>query len=74
MDDDINKNGVFMDKITGPNSGKMLLGEYVISLSEIEKKRFRIEKMLKNWKTICLVSILAYTLKIAAEQLVMLIR
>ena len=63
-----------MDKITGPNSGKMLLGEYVISLSEIEKKRFRIEKMLKNWKTICLVSILAYTLKIAAEQLVMLIR
>ena len=74
MDDDINKNGVFMDKITGTNSGKMLLGEYVISLSEIEKKRFRIEKMLKNWKTICLVSILAYTLKIAAEQLVMLIR
>ena len=37
-----------MDKITGPNSGKMLLGEYVVSLSEIEKKRFRIEKMLKD--------------------------
>ena len=74
MDDDINKNGVFMDKITGPNSGKMLLGEYVVSLSEIEKKRFRIEKMLKDWRTLCLITILAYTLKIAAEQLLMIIR
>ena len=52
--------------------GKLILFQRIIHNSE--NKRFSLRKMLDNWFMVILVSVGLLTLKIAAEQLVMVLR
>lgn len=54
------------------NPGKLILFQRIIHNSE--NKRFSLRKILDNWVMVVAVSIGLLTVKVAAEQLVMVLR
>lgn len=54
--------------------GKYVIMENIIGLSEVGKKKLTVRKIVQNWPMVIFVSLALLTAKVAAEQLVMLIR
>ncbi len=52
----------------------IVLAETIISLSETKTRFERVKKKVSNWKAVIVFSILAMTLKVASEQLIMLVK
>lgn len=46
----------------------------ILELSESRSRLYRLKRLMSNWKYVVVMSLSALTLKVMAEQLVMLIR
>ena len=46
----------------------------MIELSEVRTKHERIRRVVGNWKMLCLVIPIAFTLQVIVEQIIMLVR
>jgi len=51
-----------------------VLFSYILELSETKPKFYKLRRLVTNWRGVCYLSIGVLTLKVIAEQLVMLIR
>jgi hypothetical protein len=52
----------------------IVIANRIVEISEAKTRFHKIKNIASNWKAVIIVSILALTLKTAAEQLVMLLR
>jgi len=48
--------------------------EHMVHLSEKKPRLYKLKKIASDWRSVVIVSILALTLKVASEQLLMLVR
>lgn len=51
----------------------IVLHERILELSEFKSKHERLKRFVSNWKNVVYVALLAMTLKVMAEQLVMIL-
>ena len=51
----------------------IVLVERIVELSEVKSRFERLKKIATNWKAVCIIVVIALTVKVAAEQLAMML-
>ena len=51
----------------------IVLVERIVELSEVKSRFERLKRLMTSWKTVCITAVIALTVKVAAEQLAMML-